>query len=81
MAVSPLVGGRSLKGPTEAFMPGPAYPVDDGGIAACYAGIAAGMVVDRGTPSGPPSTMGIVLRQTDTLMPDRRGAVRGSRTR
>jgi LPPG:FO 2-phospho-L-lactate transferase len=70
VAVSPLVGGRSLKGPTEAFLSWAGHPVDDGGIAACYAGIAAGMVVDRGTASGPASTMGIVLRQTDTLMPD-----------
>jgi LPPG:FO 2-phospho-L-lactate transferase len=70
VAVSPLVGGRSLKGPTEAFLSWAGHPIDDGGIAACYAGVAAGMVVDRGTPSGPASTMGIVLRQTDTLMPD-----------
>ena len=53
VAVSPLVGGRSLKGPTEAFMALGRPPVDDGGVAACYAGIAAGMVVDRGTPTGP----------------------------
>ena len=70
VAVSPLVGGHSLKGPTEAFLSWAGHPVDDGGIAACYAGIAAGMVVDRGTPSGPASMMGIVLRQTDTRMPD-----------
>ena len=70
VAVSPLVGGRSLKGPTEACLSWAGHPVDDGGIAACYAGVASGMVVDRGTPSGPASTMGIVLRQTDTLMPD-----------
>ena len=53
VAVSPLVGGRSLKGPTEAFLTWAGHPVDDGGIAACYAGVAAGMVVDRGTPDGP----------------------------
>jgi LPPG:FO 2-phospho-L-lactate transferase len=70
VAVSPLVGGRSLKGPTEAFLSWAGHPVDDGGIAACYAGIAAGMVVDRGTATGPASTTGIVLRQTDTMMPD-----------
>jgi len=40
------------------------HPVDDGGVAACYAGIATGMVVDRGTPTGPASMTGIVLRQT-----------------
>jgi LPPG:FO 2-phospho-L-lactate transferase len=74
VAVSPLVGGRSLKGPTEAFLSWAGHPVDDGGVAACYAGIAGGMVVDRGTPTGPATTTGIVLRQTDTMMPD--GAAR-----
>jgi LPPG:FO 2-phospho-L-lactate transferase len=70
VAVSPLVGGRSLKGPTEAFLRWAGQPVDDGGIAACYAGLATGLVVDRGTPTGPASTSGIVLRQTDTMMSD-----------
>jgi len=70
VAVSPLVGGRSLKGPTEAFLRWAGRAVDDGGVAACYEGIAAGMVVDRGTPTGPASTAGIVLRQTDTNMGD-----------
>jgi LPPG:FO 2-phospho-L-lactate transferase len=70
VAVSPLVGGRSIKGPTEAFLHWAGHPIDDGGIAACYTGIAAGMVVDRGTPTGPASTAGMVLHQTETLMPD-----------
>ncbi len=68
IAVSPLVAGRSLKGPTEAFMRWAGLPVDDGGIASAYAGLARGMMVDRGTPSGPPSSAGIVLHQTDTMM-------------
>lgn len=70
VAVSPLVAGRSIKGPTEAFLSWAGHPVDDGGIAACYAGLATGMVVDRGTATGPASTAGIVLHQTDTLMAD-----------
>jgi LPPG:FO 2-phospho-L-lactate transferase len=76
VAVSPLVGGRSLKGPTETFLSWAGHPVDDGGVAACYAGVAAGMVVDRGTPTGPATMTGIVLRQTDTLMPDPAARVR-----
>ena len=68
VAVSPLVGGRSLKGPTEAFMRWAGLQVDDGGVAAAYTGIAQGMVVDRGTPTGPPSSAGLVLHQTDTMM-------------
>jgi LPPG:FO 2-phospho-L-lactate transferase len=70
VAVSPLVGGRSLKGPTEAFLRWAAHPIDDGGIAACYAGLVSGMLVDHGTATGPASTAGIVLRQTDTMMGD-----------
>ena len=76
VAVSPLVGGRSLKGPTEAFLRWAGRAVDDGGVAACYEGIAAGMVVDRGTPTGPASMSGIVLRQTDTNMGDAAGRAR-----
>jgi len=68
VAVSPLVGGHSLKGPTEAFMRWAGLSVDDGGVAAAYAGIAQGMVVDRGTPTGPPTSAGMVLHQTDTMM-------------
>jgi LPPG:FO 2-phospho-L-lactate transferase len=68
VAVSPLVGGRSLKGPTEQFMRWAGLPVDDGGVAAAYAGLAQGMVVDRGTPTGPPSGAGLVLHQTATMM-------------
>ncbi len=79
VAVSPLVGGRSLKGPTEAFMRWAGLPVDDGGVAAAYAGIAQGMVVDRGTPTGPPSAAGVVLYQTDTLMEGSEGRLRLAR--
>jgi len=76
VAVSPLVGGRSLKGPTEAFLVWAGHPVDDGGVAACYEGLVSGMVVDRGTPTGPATTSGIVLRQTETLMPDADARIR-----
>ena len=69
VAVSPLVGGRSLKGPTEAFMSWAGLAVDDGGIASCYTGLAQGMVVDRGTPTGPASTAGLVLHQTASSWP------------
>lgn len=70
VAVSPLVGGRSLKGPTEQFMRWAGLDVDDSGIAACYAGIIDGLLADRGTASGRSSQAGAVLRQTDTMMAD-----------
>ena len=71
--------GRSLKGPTEAFMRWAGLPVDDGGVAAAYAGLAQGMVVDRGTPTGPPSSAGLVLHQTDTMMDGAEGRRRLAR--
>jgi LPPG:FO 2-phospho-L-lactate transferase len=79
VAVSPLVGGRSLKGPTETFMRWAGLSVDDGGVAAAYAGLARGMVVDRGTPTGRPTTAGVVLHQTDTMMEGSEGRRRLAR--
>jgi LPPG:FO 2-phospho-L-lactate transferase len=70
VAVSPLVGGRSLKGPTEQFMRWAGLEIDDGGLAEHYSGLISGLVVDRGTPSGPSSLSGVVLHQTNTLMAD-----------
>src|SRR5207247_3895551 len=70
VAVSPLVGGQSLKGPTEQFMRWASLEISDAGIAAHYAELISGLVVDRGTPSGRPSLSGVVLRETDTLMSD-----------
>src|ERR671914_331375 len=39
VSVSPLVGGRSLKGPTETFLAWAGVPVSSGGIAAYYDGL------------------------------------------
>jgi LPPG:FO 2-phospho-L-lactate transferase len=70
VVVSPLVGGHSLKGPTEAFMDWAGLEVSDRGIAANYEGLAQGMVVDRGSPSGTASLSGVVRFETDLLMSD-----------
>jgi LPPG:FO 2-phospho-L-lactate transferase len=79
IAVSPLVGGRSLKGPTEAFLEWAGLDIDDRAIATQYAGLAQGLVVDRASPSGRASLSGAVLHQTDTLMGDEQGRVRLAR--
>jgi LPPG:FO 2-phospho-L-lactate transferase len=70
VAVSPLVGGRSLKGPTERFMRWAGLELNDGGIVAHYAGLVNGLVADRGTPTGRASLAGVVLHETDTMMAD-----------
>jgi LPPG:FO 2-phospho-L-lactate transferase len=73
VAVSPLVGGHSLKGPTEAFLAWAGLDVSDAAIASHYAGLADGLVVDRGSPGGAPTLSAVVGRELETLMADAEG--------
>jgi len=70
VVVSPLVGGHSLKGPTEAFMEWAGLEVSDRGIASHYEGLAQGMVVDSSSPAGGAAMTGVVRFETDLLMSD-----------
>jgi LPPG:FO 2-phospho-L-lactate transferase len=63
VAVSPIVGGDVLKGPTEAFMRWAGYDASTEAIAACYAGLIDGLVADEPVD-------GLPVLQTDTLMSD-----------
>jgi LPPG:FO 2-phospho-L-lactate transferase len=65
----PLVGGRSVKGPTEAFLLALGRPVSSAGVASLYGDLLAGMLVDDGDPE-PPS--GIEVLTCPTLMTDAR---------
>jgi LPPG:FO 2-phospho-L-lactate transferase len=47
VAVSPLVNGQVLKGPTDAFMEWAGHPLSSDGIAAHYAGLIDGLVADE----------------------------------
>ncbi|MFZ0043737.1 MAG: 2-phospho-L-lactate transferase [Solirubrobacteraceae bacterium] len=47
VAVSPLVRGAVIKGPTEAFMRWTGRPTSSDGIAAIYAGLIDGLVADE----------------------------------
>src|SRR5205823_4652752 len=47
VAVSPIVGGQVLKGPTAAFMEYAQLPCDAGGVARFYEGLLDGMVADE----------------------------------
>lgn len=64
VAVSPLVGGVAVKGPTERFLVWAGLSRDAAGIAECYDGLIDGIVTDEDIPLDLP-----VLR-TDTLMSD-----------
>src|SRR5215211_4371700 len=47
MAVSPIVGGRALKGPADRMLASLGHEVSATGVARMYAGLVDGMVVDR----------------------------------
>jgi LPPG:FO 2-phospho-L-lactate transferase len=66
VAVSPLVGGRAVKGPTDAFIASLGRPVSAAGVASLYAGLLDGMVVDAGDPDPGPDSL--ELLSCPTLM-------------
>jgi LPPG:FO 2-phospho-L-lactate transferase len=53
VAVSPLVGGAVVKGPTEPFMRWTGQSLSSDGIATLYAGVIDGLVADEGTDLAP----------------------------
>ena len=61
VAVSPFVGGRSLKGPTEAFCEQAGIPLSAAGVARAYSEVIDAVVADEPADGLP----GLV---TDTLM-------------
>ena len=66
VAVSPLVGGRVLKGPTDVFMAWAGQPLSSDGIAAHYDGLLDGLVADE-------RAAGLPTLETDVAMPDAEG--------
>lgn len=69
VAVSPLVGGEVLKGPTAAFLEWAGRPQDASGIAATYEGVVDGLVADDRTNAVP-------TLLTDVLMDGAEGRTR-----
>jgi LPPG:FO 2-phospho-L-lactate transferase len=61
VAVSPLVAGQVVKGPTAAFMQFADLPVNSDGIAAYYREVIDGLVADQ-------RTSGVAVLETDVLM-------------
>jgi LPPG:FO 2-phospho-L-lactate transferase len=66
VAVSPLVGGEVLKGPTAAFMQWAGRSATTEAVAEWYAGLIDGLVADEPVD-------GLPVLQTDTLMADAEG--------
>jgi LPPG:FO 2-phospho-L-lactate transferase len=65
VAVSPIVGGTVLKGPTAAFMAWSGRSADAAGIAATYAGVIDGLVCDE-----PDAGVAVPALVVDTRMDD-----------
>ena len=61
VAVSPLVNGQVLKGPTDVFMQWSGQPLSSDGIANTYEGLIDGLVADQRTDA-------ITVLETDVLM-------------
>ena len=67
VAVSPLVGGRAVKGPADRMLARMAGGTTPAHVAGCYAGLIDALVVDESDPAGPLAVRRIV---TQTLMTD-----------
>jgi LPPG:FO 2-phospho-L-lactate transferase len=74
VAVSPYVGGRIVKGPTNEFMRASGREQTSVGVAEAYSGVADGIVIDSEDPGPPPA--GLATLSTPTLM-DSAAARRG----
>ena len=61
VAVSPIVGGRILKGPSAEFMRWSGHPLNSDGVADGYGGLLDGLVADERTADLP-------VLETDVLM-------------
>jgi len=67
VAVSPLVGGRAVKGPADRMLARLAGGTSPEHVASCYEGLIDALVVDESDPTGPLAIRAVV---TQTLMTD-----------
>ena len=65
VAVSPVVGGEVLKGPTAPFMDWAGQSVDAAGVAGAYAPLLDGIVADEPVDGLPALVADILMRDAD----------------
>lgn len=72
VAVSPIVGGRALKGPADRMMDSLGHEVSATGVARMYEGLVDGMVVDRADAAEEDgiAASGMKVLVTDAVMQD-----------
>ena len=78
IAVSPLFGGKALKGPAAEVMDGLGLPSGNRGVAAAYQGLLSGLVVDAGDAEDLDllADLGLAAWATDTRIADPAAAAR-----
>ncbi len=78
IAVSPLFGGKALKGPAADVMADLGLPPGNRGVAAAYSGLLTGLVVDRGDRADLArlATQGVTAWATDTRIKEPAAAAR-----
>jgi LPPG:FO 2-phospho-L-lactate transferase len=81
IAVSPIVGGRALKGPADRMLSSLGHEVSAAGVARIYKGLIEGMVVDRLDEGERPEieALGMRVLVTDAIMRDAPGRARLAR--
>jgi LPPG:FO 2-phospho-L-lactate transferase len=81
IAVSPIVGGRSLKGPSDRMLRVRGYAASPAGVARCYRGWLDGMVIDRTDAAHRPALerAGLSVLVADTVMNSQRRKTRLAR--
>lgn len=75
VAVSPIIGGKAIKGPTAKLMAEMGLEVSNAAIARHYAGLIDGLLIDAGDEA----PEGVAVARTDTMMRDDADKVRVAR--
>ena len=72
VGVSPIIGGRPVKGPADRLLPAIGAEVSALGVARLYRDVASGFVIDHADASLAPEieALGLAVRVEDTLMKD-----------
>lgn len=70
MAVSPLIGGKTVKGPADRVLVSLGLAPGNRGVAAAYDGLIDRLVIDRADRDDAASIDGIDVTATDTLITD-----------
>lgn len=70
VAVSPIIGGRPVKGPADRLMAAQGFEVSAHGVASMYREVAGGVVIDRVDADLAPAIerLGLRVRVAETLM-------------